>query len=549
MTATPRDIPAVLDRGLAERPDAVAVEARSGTLTYRQLDTAATHAAGGLWESGLRPADRLAVCLPNDLAVVVAFHAAMRIGLIWVGIGSALALPEKVRLLAHSTPRTMLTSPDLASDLESDAGWGPRSPHLIRVALMPDVAGRAAPEPDVAGQAAPPEKRTEEWADLVAAALPQPSVDIDPHAPAGIAYTSGTVGSPKGIVHSQHNLLMPGAVLVSERKYGPDLRKGDCLPLTILNLMALTTLLTAQAGGCCVVMDRRDPVGIAEWLRNSRIGVWNGVPTQLRDLVSRADISRSDLATLREVWCGGGDCPDELRDAFAGKFGHQIRATYGLTEVPTIVAMDPVAEQWSTGSSGTVLPQLSVEILDDRGDRLTPGEVGEICISAAPSGTWANQWTPMLGSWEGTGVVPAPAGPLRTGDLGTLDEAGWLRVVDRRKLLIVRGGANVYPAEVERVLAEVPEVAGAAVFGVPDDRLGERVAALIETGQPVGTDPQHPCAADLADYCAKHLARYKVPDLWGFVETLPRNAMGKVVRTDLPRLLSMARQPEAGAGV
>lgn len=510
MTAMPRDISVVLDRGLAERPDAVAVQARSGTLTYRQLDTAAAHAAGGLWECGVRPGDRLAACLPNDLAVVVAFHAAMRIGAIWVGIGSALAPPEKVHRLRHSTPRLLLASPHVESELSSDT----RSPRLVQV---------GGPE--------------DEWDGLVAAGHRPPTVDIDPHGPAGIAYTSGTTGSPKGVVHSQHNLLMPGAVVVSQRGYGPELRKGDCLPLTILNLMALTTLLTAQACGRCIVMDRRDAVGIAEWLRTSRIDVWNGVPTQFRDLIAHPDVSGADLATLREVWCGGSDCSEDLREQFAQKFGHQIRSSYGLTEVPTVVAMDPIGCQWSTGSSGHVLPHLSVEVLDDGGNRLPAREVGEICVAAASSGTWANQWTPMLGYWQGTGVTPAPAGPLRTGDLGTVDEEGWLRVVDRRKLLIVRGGANVYPAEVERVLAEVPEVTGAAVFGVPDDRLGERVAALIETGRPAGDNPEHLSTDDLAAHCAKHLARYKVPEVWGFVETLPRNAMGKIVRPDLPRLL------------
>jgi long-chain acyl-CoA synthetase len=522
VTAMPRDISAVLDRALDERPDVVAVEARSGTQTYRQLDEAAAHAAGGLWDSGVRPGDRLAVCLPNDLAVVVAFHAAMRIGAVWVGIGSALALPEKIRLLAHSTPRIMLTSADLAAELRTDPSYRP--PPIV-------VVGRC--------------NGADEWADLVSAGLAQPPVAIDPHAAAGIAYTSGTTGSPKGVVHSQHNLLMPGAVMVAERKYGPELRKGDCLPLTILNMMALTTLLTSQAGGRAVVMDRRDALGLTEWIRNSAITVWNGVPTQLRDLVSHPEISRTDLQTLREVWCGGADCPDELRDAFARKFSYDLRATYGLTEVPTIVSMDPVGDQWMAGSSGQVLPHLAVSTLADDGTALPAGQVGELCVSATPSGPWARRWTPMLGYWQGSEVTPLPPGPLRTGDLGTVDEHGWVRVVDRRKLLIVRGGANVYPTEVERVLLEAPNVAGVAVFGVPDDRLGERVAALIETGS--RDDDEGRWAGELAEHCAKSLARYKIPDVWGFVEELPRNAMGKVLRPQLPGLLDTARPSWAGA--
>ncbi len=117
-------------------------------------------------------------------------------------------------------------------------------------------------------------------------------------------------------MHSQHNLLLPGAVLVASRGWGPSLRKGDCLPLTILNMLVLTTLLTAQAGGCCIVMDRRDTAGIAEWVDRERIGVWNGAPAQLFDLARRAEL---DLSALTEVWSGGGDCSEQLREAFLAR--------------------------------------------------------------------------------------------------------------------------------------------------------------------------------------------------------------------------------------
>jgi long-chain acyl-CoA synthetase len=494
VTGVPRDVTAVLERGLSEGPDACAVTGRSGSLTYRQLDTAAGWAAGALWECGVRPGDRVAACLPNDLDVVVALHGAMRIGAIWVGIGSAPALPEKLGLIRHSGPRVMLAPPELVGELRSHPDW---------------PAGRTR----LVGS---------EWQRLVAAGLSAPRVDIDPHAPAGIAYTSGTTGAPKGIVHSQHNLLLPGAVLVADRGYGPELRKGDCLPMTILNLITLSTLLTAQAGGCCVMMDRRDPVGVAEWIRTARINVWNGVPTQLWDLVRHPDVTGADLATLDDVWSGGADCPDELRDAFVAKFGQSLRVSYGLTEVPTVVSIDPVGTERRPHCSGKVLPHLSVDVLDD-----------ELCVSARGSGSWANQWTPMLGLWRGDAVEPSAPGPLRTGDLGTVDEDGWLRVVDRRRLLIVRGGANVYPAEVERVLVSFPGVAGAAVFGIPDERLGEKVAAVVEAQQ----GGRHPSAPALETYCAEHLARYKIPEVWGFVEALPRNAMGKVIRGELIGLL------------
>jgi long-chain acyl-CoA synthetase len=483
----------VLDRPLAERPDADAVIARSGTLTYRQLDACADACAAALWARGVRSGDRVAACLPNDLEVVGAFHGAQRIGAIWVGIGEALTETEQRSLVEHCAPAAILAGPH------------------CKLSDSTVVTGS-------------------EWSDLCASAPAAPRVESDPHAPAGIAYTSGTTGRPKGIVHSQHNLLLPGAVLVASRGWGPSLRKGDCLPLTILNMLVLTTLLTAQAGGCCIVMDRRDAEGIAEWVKRERVGVWNGAPAQLYDLARHPEL---DLSALTEVWGGGGDCSDQLRETFHAVHGQHIRATYGLTEAPTVVAIDPVGEQWRGSASGRVLPHLQVTAEGDAGAPLEPGAEGELRIHATQTGPWTGAWTPMLGYWEDGEVRPSADAGL-TGDIGTVDAQGWLTVVGRKKVVVVRGGANVYPAEVERVLTASADVAAAAVFGIPDERLGERVAALV---QPVG---QHVDLEQLRDACSRDLARYKVPEVWAAVPSLPTNAMGKVIRTGLAELLASA---------
>jgi long-chain acyl-CoA synthetase len=511
-TAMPTTVGHVLDASVAERPDAVAVVARSGSLTYCELDDAARRAAGALASLGVRPGDRVAACLPNDLDVVVAFHGAMRAGAIWVGINAPLAAAEKAQLLAHAEASVLLTDSGVAADIER---CREQLPALTEVVVVRPSQGR------------------DPWAELLAKGAPAPDVTVDPHAPAGIAYTSGTTGLPRGIVHSQHNLLLPGAVLVEERGYDATLRKGDCLPLTILNMMVLTTLLTSQAGGCCVVMDRRDAEGIVEWVRSERITVWNGVPAQLFDLARGGRVDAAGLSSLTEVWSGGGDCPDSLREEFAEAFGFPLRATYGLTEAPTIVAMDPVGSAWVRGASGRPLPHLRVRALDDEGVDVGPDALGELTVSAADTGPWAGAWTPMLGEWRDGAVVPGPAGALRTGDLGSVDALGWLSVRERRKLVVVRGGANVYPAEVERVLVTLPGVEAAAVFGVQDDRLGERVAALVQPA--AGRELS---IAELVAGCGAALAKYKVPDHWAVVPALPRNAMGKVIRPALPALLA-----------
>lgn len=490
----------LLDRALASRPAAPAVVARSGALTFAELDAAADAAAGALWELGVRPGDRVAACLPNDLEIVVAFHGAQRIGAVWAGIGEALTAVEQQALVDLIEPAVVLAGPRFAHE----------------------------------GGSVVDARR---WAQLTEARYSAAGVAIDPHAPAGIAFSSGTTGTPKAVVHSQHNLVLPAAVLVATRGWGPELRKGDSLPFTILNLLVLSTLVTTQAGGCSIVMDRRDHGGVAEWIGRARVTVWNGAPAQLFDLARRTDL---DLSPLAEVWTGGGTCPEHVRDAFRATHALPVTATYGLSEAPTVVAIDPVGGRHREGGSGQVLPHLTVAAYDGDGRRLRPGRTGELGVSAGAARPWEGCWRPPLGYWADGAVRRADPDIVMTGDIGRVDADGWLTMVDRKKLMIVRGGANVSPAEVEGVLTQHPSVAAAVVFGVPDDRLGERVAALVvpeahESG--TGSADTGLDSASLGSFCSERLARYKIPEIWGRTASLPRNAMGKIIRTDLAAVL------------
>lgn len=487
----PASVAAILDPVLATRPDATAIEAVSGAWTYAELDEAAARAAGALWQLGVRPGDRVAACLPNDLPIVAAFHGAQRIGAVWAGIGEAAAASEQQLLCDLVEPSVVLAGPR----------FQPRMSHAV--------------DPD-------------RWAGLLRAADPAPPVETDPEAPAGIAFTSGTSGVPKAVVHSQRGMLLPGAVTVATRGWGTDLRRGDSFALTILNMMILSTLTTAQAGGTAVIMNRRDADGVAEWIAAHRVTVWNGAPAQLYDLARR----NADLSSLREVWSGGSDTSDAVRGAFAEAHGLVPRVTYGLTEAPTVVSIDPPGSAWRPGTSGRVTPQFEVAAYDDGGHRLPAGEPGELRLSPASVGPWASRWTPMLGYWADGRVRPGEPLPLPTGDIGAVDEQGWLRVIDRKKLVIIRGGANVYPLEVERVITGYPGVAAAAVCGIPDERLGQRVAAVVEsTGPAVDFDA-------LTAWCRRELASYKVPERWVQVPALPVNAMGKIRRTELAALVT-----------
>jgi long-chain acyl-CoA synthetase len=432
--------------------------------------------------------------LPNDVDVILAFHGAMRIGAVWVGINRALAPPEKRYLLDDSGTSLLLCDGPTAEQISGDAP---------RVVVLEDGAGP--------------------WEDALAAAPDAPfESDVDPYAPAGIAYTSGTTGYPKGAVHSQYNLLLPGAMLSAVRGYGPALRKGDFLPLTILNLQVLTTLLTAQAGGCAVIFDRSDAAGVAEWIREERVTAWNGPPALIHSLAGDDAVAPGDLATLDEVWNGGGDCPEPVRAAFAAKFAKPVLCTYGLSEAPTVVTIDPADGTHVPGGSGRPLPHLAIHVVDD-----------EICIAPQAEGEWAGVYHPMLGYWQRDDATAETLrdGLLHTGDLGFVDDDGFLHIRDRKSLVIIRGGGNVYPAEIERVLHELPDVEACAVVGLPDERLGERVAVAVQlrADASVGED-------ELRSHCLTNLAKYKVPERWLFVDDFPRNSMGKIQRRDLPAL-------------
>jgi long-chain acyl-CoA synthetase len=495
----PRSIAEVFAPVVATDPDREALATRSGRWSYAELDRLASRAAHALVALGVQPGDRVAGALPNDLDVILAFHGAMRIGAVWVGINRAFVAPEKQFLLDDSGASLLLCDAPTAEQLRS-AGVGG-----ARVVTVDDGPG--------------------EWHDSLTAAPDDPFVaDVDPFAPAGLAYTSGTTGYPKGATHSQHNLLVPGAMLGASRGWGPSLRKGDFLALTILNMQVLTTLTTAQAGGTALIFDRNDPVSVAGWIRDEGITVWNGPPALIHSLAYDDAVSPDDLASLDEVWNGGGDCPEPVRAAFEEKFGKSVLMTYGLSEAPTVVTIDDPDGRHAVGGSGRPLPHLEIRVVDE-----------ELCVAPATTGEYAGVYRPMLGYWNRDDATAETLrdGVLHTGDLGVVDDDGFVHVRDRKSLVIIRGGGNVYPAEIERVLHERPEIEACAVVGLPDERLGERVAVAVQLreGATVTED-------ELREHCLANLAKYKVPERWLFVDGFPRNSMGKIQRRDLPELFT-----------
>jgi long-chain acyl-CoA synthetase len=507
LTPVPETVAGVLDATLAVDPGRTAVDGPSGSLTYEALDAGADAAAALFMELGVKPGDRVAATLPNDLDIVVAFHGAMRLGAIWLGINRPLAVPEKAALLDAAQPVLVVADAASAEVLEDT---GTRARILAVDRAQPDDAWRAG---------------------LRSHANSGRHERADANAPAAIAFTSGTTGLPVGIVHSQRGLMLPAQSLALSRGYGASFRKGDCLPLTILNVVVLSTLLASAAGGTCVLTDRRDAYGVAHWLEEKGVTAWNAVPALLHSMVSDESIGRDCLRSITDLWTGGAHCSEELITAFVDKFGIPVRATYGLTEAPSIVAIDPMVGAHVPDASGQPLPHLEIIVRDDDGGQLEHGLEGEICVRAVDGADGHSAYRPMLGYWREGAVESYDCPELRTGDLGCVDAGGNVVIRDRKKLLIIRGGANIYPAEVERVLCEVPGVRTAAVLGLPDARLGQRIVAVVEA------DPDDGLTQDLVvEHCQTRLAPYKVPERVVVVIELQRNSMGKVQRAALGAL-------------
>jgi acyl-CoA synthetase (AMP-forming)/AMP-acid ligase II len=509
---SPQSVADVLAPALAAAPGREALVGRHARYTYAALDLEVNRAANALRELGVGAGERVAASIGNHTELAVAFLATLRLGAIWVGVPRALAPPEKAYLLADSGARVLLADRDAAVQLAP-----------LR-AQLPDLAHLVDAEPGTPS----------EWAGRVARAPGvRPQVEIDPFAPAAIAYTSGTTGTPKGAVHSQHNLLLPGAVALYRGRSGPHITQGVCLPLTVLNLMVLGPVLSAQAQSTCVLMDRIDAPGIAEWVRRERIATFASVPTTFHDLLTHPDVKRDDLASLTHPAVGGAPPPDELKALFLARFGFEIQEGYGLTEAPTSVTHTDPTRPRIPGSCGQAQPHQRIRILGEDGAELPAGEVGEVCVAPRDSGPWAGVYTPMLGYWNRpeASAEALRGGVLHTGDLGCLDAEGNLYIKDRRSELILRGGANVYPAEVERALHADRRVAECAVLSIPDARLGERVVAAVQLARGAQAS-----AEELQAHCREQLARYKVPERIVFVDAFPRNAMNKIMKRELRAL-------------
>lgn len=350
---------------------------------------------------------------------------------------------------------------------------------------------------------------------------PHPTDDDDT---ATILYTSGTTGLPKGAELTHRNLQAAGAMLREVYAFTPADRGSTALPLFHVfgQVIVMNTLI--QAGASLSLLERFEPEAMLSLLRRDNPTFMVSVPTMWNALLRTVGEGDSaEFAYLRHAASGGASLPMAVLRSFQQRFGCVISEGYGLTETSGAATVQWPGLPYRAGYVGTALPGCEVTVHDDAGAELPVGAIGEVYVRGP---------VVMKGYWnrpDATAEVLRD-GRLRTGDLGVKDAEGYLRIVDRKKDLVIRGGYNVHPREVEEVLHQHPDIVEAAVFGVPDEHYGEEVAAAV-----VLRRGAHLSIADLRTWAKKQLSAYKVPHLVAVVDELPKGTTGKILKRAIDR--------------
>ncbi|HEY2521848.1 MAG TPA: long-chain fatty acid--CoA ligase [Streptosporangiaceae bacterium] len=474
----------------------VAVRVDNAAMTYRALDEASARVAGLLRERGLEAGDRVGIMMPNVAEVPVVYYGVLRAGGVVVPMNPLLKAREVAYYLGDSGAGLIFawhTFGDPARDGAGQAG---------AESIVVDPAG---------------------FPDLLASATPYfPVVDTADEDTAVILYTSGTTGQPKGAELTHGNLISNTEVACTDivRAHPDDVIFGG-LPLFHVFGQTVALNVAVAAGACLTLLPRFDPEHALQILAGHGVTVFEGVPTMYVALLHRPDRADHDVSALRMCISGGAALPVEVLRGFEAAFGVPVLEGYGLSETSPVASFNHPGRERKPGSIGTPIRDVRVRLVDDKGDEVPLGEVGEIVIQGP---------NVMKGYWQRPEATADAVrdGWFHTGDLARVDEDGYFYIVDRKKELIIRGGYNVYPREIEEVLYEHPAVAEAAVIGLSHPALGEEIAAAVALKPGAAAS-----AEELRDYVKSQVAAYKYPRHLWLVDELPKGATGKVQKRDI----------------
>ncbi len=473
-------------------------------LTNVEQMRAACRVAGALRRLGVRPGDRVVVMLPNCPEVTQAYGGILRVGGVIVPVIFLLGAEEVAHILVHSEARVVITSTDMLWKVEAHVGTLPSLHHVLVV----DGGG---------------DGRTRSFAEEISlepdtfATVERCDDDI-----AVILYTSGTTGTPKGVALSHANLAANARSAAALHELDREEWAVAVLPLSHsygLTVMNAGNLLGTRAA----LLRWFNPEEVLRTIQDLRAASMSGVPTMYVYLLNYPGAEQYDTSSMRVWGSGAAPLPVEIVEPFERRFGGRLMEGYGLTEASPVVSAHRLSGVRKLGSVGQPIPGVRVSIQDDDDRDLPAGEVGEVCVQGP---------NVMLGYYRNAEETARTirGGWLHTGDMGRLDGDGFLYIVERKKDLIIRGGFNIYPREVEEVLYAFPHTAEAAVVGAPDPLMGEDVLAFV-----VLKDGARATAEEVMAFCETRLARYKCPKAVRFVDTLPKSPVGKILRKELRR--------------
>ena len=490
------DLASLIERHAQLSPDKLALHHDDRDIPYAQLWQRIEAATAVLHAAGVQPGDRVAWLGLNHPDVLVLLFALARLGAILLPLNYRLAAPEHTAILAHAGVGLLVADPthaDAASALAAQAGCN----------FLP------------AGELAGP-----------ASGGGAPALGGSADAPVLLVYTSGTSGQPKGVLHSQSGLVWNCVISTHAHELTADDHVLSTLPMFHVGGLCIQTLPALHAGASVTLHSRFDAGAWLADVEARRPDLSLLVPATLRAVIEHPAFARSDLSSLRMLATGSSTIPSSMMAAFHAR-GVPVGQVYGATETgPVSIYLRRDEAMQRLGSAGRAGLHVDIRLMDEQGRPVAPGQVGEV---------WVRGPNLLCGYWKDPGNLAFADGWFHTGDLARCDDAGFYEIVGRSKDMIISGGENVYPAEIENLLADCPSVLEAAVVGEPDARWGEVVVAVVVRKPGAELD-----AAQVMQLFDGRLARFKHPKRIVFCDALPKTALGKVQKAGL--LASLASQ-------
>ncbi|HEY2333560.1 MAG TPA: long-chain fatty acid--CoA ligase [Solirubrobacterales bacterium] len=490
------NLASLLTESAGRSPDSPAIRLGEAELSYGELARRSGQLAALLGENGIAPGDRVGVMLPNVPEFPVAYYGALRAGAVVVPMNVLLKRREIAFYLEDSGAGLLLAWHGFAD--EARAGAADAGAELIEV------------EPT-------------SFASTLADLEPTPGlVDTAEDDTAVILYTSGTTGKPKGAELTHLNLFRNADV---SSRTTSEIEQGDVVlgALPLFHSFGQTVGMNAslKVGACLALVSRFDPGEALATMQRDSVSHFYGVPTMFGALLHHPERESYDTSSLRICITGGASMPVEVLRGFEDVFGAKVMEGYGLSETSPVACSNHPDKERKAGSIGTPIEGVEMRVVDEGDNPVAQGEVGEIVIRGHNI---------MKGYWQRPDATAEAmrGGWFHSGDMGRADEDGYFYIVDRKKDLIIRGGYNVYPREVEEVLYEHPKIREAAVVGVPHDEWGEEIGAavVLHEGEELGAD-------EVSAFVKEQIAAYKYPRIVWFLDDLPKGPTGKILKREI----------------